>query len=239
MIKRIIYLIILLLLSLMLVEKIRNNVADRFVYPIVYNIGMKNNNAAILLASGKIKQDIGQYENAKVVYTYVVQHPELMKQKNAEEKAYNYLGNVFYLLADYSNAAKSYYLVLKKDPTNREAFLKFIRINMAYGNVEPIIPLMNSYVARRPTDTTGYTELCAAHGRLGDFITARKNCQMAIKHGRNNARAHYDYAVLLEENNFGPDAEKELQLAKKIQPDIKSRKELEELLFKYKEQLGK
>lgn len=237
MIKRIIYLFILLLLSLMLVEKIRNNVADRFFYPIVYNLGMKNNNAALLITSGKIKQSIGKYEDAKIIYTYIVQHPDLLKQKNVEEQVYNNLGNVFYLLADYSNAAKAYYLVLKKDPTSREAFLKFIRINMAYGNTEAIIPLMNSYAARRPTDTTGYTELCAAHTRLGDFITARKNCQMALKHNRNNARAHYDYAILLEQNNFGADAEKELKQAKKIQPDIKSRKELEDLLFTYKEQL--
>ena len=226
-------------MMLVLVEKVRNSIVDKIIFPMVNNIGMTNNNAGLIVKSGDLKQYVRKYDEAKDIYTYVIQHNKLAEQKNALELAYYSLGNTFMKKGDYTNAAKAYYLVLRRNYTHKDALLKFSRINMAYDNLDVIIPLAEVYSARRPRDAEPFAELCAIYDRKDNFVAARKNCVFAIKYNRNYARAHYDYAAVLKKNGYPEEAEKELRLAKKIQPGIKSRRELEDILRSYKQQVSK
>ena len=236
MFKRIIYLILLILLSVSLIESVRNKIADDILYPIVHNIGIQSNNATVIIFSGNLKRSLYKFDDAKKIFIYVIRNDDLSKQKNALESAYVNLGHTYYKDGDYSNAAKSYYLALKINPGNKSALMPFVRINMALGNTKQIIPIVDNYILENIKDATGYTELCGIYNRLEEYNSARISCQTAIRKNRHYARAHYDYAVALNGIGFKKDAAKELQLAKKIQPGIKSREALEKILLSVKKE---
>lgn len=234
MLKRIIYLVFLISLSLLLIESIRYKIADKIIYPLVHGIGVQNNYADAIIWGGNIKRYVKKFDDAKKDYIYVIKKEDLSKQKNALEMAYLNLGHTFYKIGDYSNAAKAYYLTLKKNPGNKDALLPFVRINMAYENSSQIIPIVQSFISTDIKDSIGFTELCALYNRLEEFDVARVNCQNAIKNDKNYARAHYDYGVALLSLGFNKDSEKEFKLAKKLQPNIKSREKLEEIMLSVK-----
>lgn len=105
---------------------------------------------------------------------------------------------------------------------------------MAYGKYEQLIPLIDAYIAKNVNDPAGYSELCAVYNRLNDTNFAQINCKLAIKNNKYYARAHYDYSEVLKNLKQGRESEKELAQAKKLQPDIKSRAEVEEIMRSFK-----
>ena len=234
--KRIAYLVISIILILTLFENVRNKIAGDFLFPIVHNLGVNTHSAGIQLASGKILQYIGDYDQAEKVYTHIINDKNLSKQKKALERSYQFLGDALYKKGDYTNAVKAYFYALKKNPANRPALLKFVRINMAYNNTDQVFPVIYSYIDENKKDYTGYSELCGAYNRVGDYQMARIHCQLAIKSNRNDARSHYDLAVAYYHIGFKDEAKEEYTLAKKIRPGIKSREELESTLIEFKKQ---
>ena len=234
--KRVAYLFISIILILALFEGVRDKIAGNVIFPMLYNIGVNTNNARLQLASGKVLQYVKRYDDAERIYTNIINDKSLSGQKKALERSYQYLGDALYKSGDYTNAVKAYYYTLKKNPANKPALLRFVRINMAYDNTEQVFPVIYSYIDQNKKDYTGYGELCGAYNRVGNYNMARLHCQLALKNNRHDARAHYDLAVAYYNIGFKKEAKEEYALAKKIRPSIKSREELESKLVEFKKQ---
>lgn len=230
MIKKIVYLIVLVLMSLCVIENVRVAVLNKAVYPVLYVHAEKSNNLMSHIKCGQIKLAAKQYDEARDIFVSIIKKAVGRENERHRVLAYFYLGNVFYELEDYDNALKAYTYVLQKDAGNRKALKKFSRIMMAMGQYVDLYPYVSAYIKAKPRDSFGYSERCAILTRLEKYSYARKACEMAIKLRKSDARAHYDYAVLYEKQGFKDLAEDEYALAKGNQRNIKSREELEEML---------
>ena len=230
MVRKVLLLILLMLMSLCLVENIRVGLLDKVFYPILHAHAVKHNDFGLYVKCGQIKYAAAKYDEAKQDYAVVLQHARTSENKRYKLLAYYYLGNVFYQTEDYENALKAYAAVLKNDAGNRKALKKFSRIMMAKGEYAQLYPFVSAYIKTKPRDSFGYAERCAILTRLEKYSYARAACEKAISLRKGDARAHYDYAVLLEQQGFDKLAEDEYKLAQGNQRNIKSREELEEML---------
>ncbi len=230
MIKKIVYLIVLVMLSLCLVERVRLAVLESCVYPILYSQAEANSNYMLYIKCGQIKLMAKDYDAAQDLFTTVLSKATTSEHKREKLLAYYYLGNTFYEAEDYENALKAYVVVLKNEPGHRKALRKFVRIKMAMGEYISPYRFVTSYIKTKPKDSFGYTERCAILTRLNKFAAARVDCEKAIELRRTDARAHYDYAELMAKQGFKDLAADEYKEARAIQRKIKSREELEKML---------
>lgn len=230
MIKKIIYLVVLILLSLCVVERVRLAILDKCVYPVLHNIAENNKNYMFYIKCGQIKLMAKEYEEARDIFMTVLREAKTTSSKREKLLAYYYLGNTFYESEDYDKALKAYVVVLKNEPNNRKALRKFSRIKMAKGEYASLYPFISAYIKKKPNDSFGYSERCAVLTRLNKFSAAKQDCEKALQCRKSNARAHHDYAVLLEKQGFKDLAAKEYKEANAHQRRIKSREELEKML---------
>lgn len=230
MFKKIVYLVVLIILSLCVVERIRVSILEKCFYPSMYITAQKHSNYKLYLRCGQIKYMAKDYDMAQKIFTLVLRKATTSEHKKEKLQAFYYLGNTFYEMGKYDDALKAYAVVLKNEPDNRKALRKFSRIKMAKEEYVSLYPFIVSYIKAKPNDSFGYSEQCAVLTRLNKIVPARKACEKAIEIRRGNARAHYDYAVLLKQMGFKDLAEKEYQEAIANQRKIKSREELEKML---------
>lgn len=230
MFKKIVYLVVLIILSLCVVERVRIHIFDNWVFPSMYSTAKKDNNYMLYIKCGQIKLMAKDYNSAKSIFLTVLKGANSTNDKRVKNLAYYYLGNTFYETEEYDNALKAYAVVLKNDPGNRKALNKFSRIKMAKGEYVSLYPFINEYIKVKPKDSFGYVERCALLTRLDKLPHARKSCEQALEIRKGNARAHYDLAVVYEKQGFKDMAADEFKIARKNQPKIKSREELEEML---------
>lgn len=230
MFKKIVYLVVLIILSLCVVERIRIHIFDNWFFPSMYATAQKNNNYMLYIKCGQIKLMAKEYDSAKDIFLNVLRNANSAENKRVKNLAYYYLGNTFYESEEYEGALKAYAIVLKNDPGNRKALKKYSRIKMAKGEYVSLYPFINAYIKTKPKDSFGYSERCALLTRLDKLSHARKSCEQALEIRKGNARAHYDMAVVYEKQGFKDLAAEEYNLARKNQPKIKSREELEEML---------
>lgn len=230
MFKKIVYLVVLIILSLCVIEPVRIYILNNWFYPSMSIIARDKQDYMLYLKCGQIKIMTKEYDEAINNFKAILKNASTSDHKHEKLLAYYYLGNAFYLKEDYDNALKAYVVVLKNDPGNKKALKKFSRIKMAKGDYVSLYPFVNAYIKEKPKDSFGHCERCALLTRLGKFSHARKSCEEAISIRKGYARAHYDLAVLYEKQGFKELAEKEYTLARKNQPRIKSREELEALL---------
>ena len=227
MVKKIIYLVILIILSLCVVEKIRMAILDNAVFPIFDAISKDSTKYDMRVKCGQIKLYVRDYETAETILMEVIQQASTMTNKKEKYKAFYELGNVYYEMENYEDAVKAYELVLRENPTHRKALRKFARIKMAMRDYIPVYRYVNAYVKAKPDDAFGHTERCAVLTRLGKFSAARQSCEKALEIRKGYARAHYDFAVLLNAQGFKDLAKNELEEAIRHQPHIKSRNQIE------------
>lgn len=230
MFKKIVYLVILVILSLCVVERVRLYILENWFYPSMYITAQKNNNYMLYIKCGQIKLLAKEYQDAKAIFMTVLRNANTTDNKRIKTLAFYYLGNTFYETGEYDNALKAYAVVLKNEPANRKALKKFSRIKMAKEEYVSLYPFINAYIKAKPKDAFGYCERCALLTRLNKLPQARKSCEEAIAIRKGYARAHYDMAVVYEKQGFKDLAAEEYNLARKNQPRIKSREELEDML---------
>jgi len=230
MVKKIIYLVVLILLSLCVIEGVRVAIAEAVVYPILYSLAEKQDNFRLYIKCGQIKIMAKKYDEAREDLTYVIENSVTSKDKRNKVLALYYLGNTFYEEEDYDEALTAYAAVLKLDPINKKALKKFSRIKMAMGEYVSLYPYISAYVREKPKDSFGWAERCAVLTRLDKFTAARQCCEKAIELRKSNARAHLDYAILLEKRGFKDLAKREYTEAYAYQKRIKTREELEDML---------
>ncbi len=230
MFKKIVYLVVLIILSLCVIENVRVTILNKCVFPSMYTTAQKKMDYKALNRCGQIKFMAREYEAAENIFLSVLKNASTSEYKNEKQKAYLYLADTYYETSDYDDALKAYAVVLKNDPANRKALRKFSRIKMAKGDYVSLYPFVVAYIKAKPNDSFGYTENCALLTRLDKFSLARKYCEQALQIRRGNARAHYDYAVLLERQGFKDLAREEYKQAKFQQAKIRPREELEEML---------
>ena len=230
MFKKIVYLVVLIILSLCVVERVRIHIFDNWFFPSMYQTAQKNNDYMLYIKCGQIKLMAKQYDSAKAIFLTVLRSANSNDDKRVKNLAYYYLGNTFYETEEYDGALKAYAVVLKNDPGNRKALNKYSRIKMAKGEYVSLYPFVNAYIKAKPNDSFGYTERCALLTRLEKLPHARKSCEQALEIRKGNARAHYDLGVVYEKQGFKDLAAEEFNLARKNQPKIKSREELEAML---------
>lgn len=230
MFKKIVYLVILIILSLCVIERVRVYILDNWFYPSMSIIARDKQDYKLYLKCGQIKLMTKEYDQAINNFVAVIKNASTAEYRNEKIKAYYLLGNAFYESEDYSNALKAYVVVLKNDPGNKRALRKYARIKMAKEEYVSLYPFIAAYIKAKPKDSFGYQEQCAVLYRLGKYNIARKACESALEIRRGNARAHYDLATIYQKQGFKDLAEKEFTLARKNQPKIKSREELEALL---------
>lgn len=230
MFKKIVYLVVLIILSLCVFENVRVYILTNWFYPSMYLTARKDNNYMLYVKCGQIKLMAKEYDDAKNIFMTVLRDANSTENKREKLLAFYYLGNTFYENEEYDNALKAYAVVLKNDPANRKALRKYSRIKMAKGENASLYPFINAYIKAKPKDSFGYSEQCAVLTRLNKLSQARKACEQALEIRRGNARAHYDLAVVYEKQGFKDLAQEEYNLARKNQPKIKSREELEEML---------
>ena len=213
MIKKLIYLVILIILSLCVVEKIRMAILDNAVFPVFNAISKDSTNYGMRVACGQMKLYVRQYETAEEILLEVIQQASTMTNKKDKYKAFYELGNVYYEMENYEDAVKAYELVLRENPAHRKALRKFARVKMAMKDYIPVFRYVNAYVKAKPEDAFGHGERCAVLTRLGKFSAARQSCEKAIEIRKGYARAHYDFAVLLNAQGFKDLAKEELEQA--------------------------
>ncbi len=230
MLKKILYLVILILMSLCVVEKVRSYVLDNLVYPPLLSIAQGSDNNMLYVKCGQLKSITKKYDEAQELFLSVLQKTQNYKKDRARNLAFLYLGNTYYEQKDYDNALKAYSALLKREPGTKKALKKYSRILMAKGEYVELLPYVNGYIRVKPKDSFGHSERCAILTRLDKLGPARNSCEQAILCRKSDARAHYDLAVLNAKAGFKDMAQKELELAKKHQPRIKSRGELERML---------
>ena len=230
MIKKIIYLVVLILLSLCVIESVRIMLADKFFYPIVSGIAKNSTNYDLKVNCGRMKLFAKDYDVAEEIFVDIIENAPILTDKAAKYKAFYELGNVYYETEQYIEAAKAYELVLRNNIKNRKALKKFVRIKMAQKDYITAYRFVNTYVKEKPNDAFGHAEKCAILTRFGKFSAARVSCEKAIEIRKGYARAHYDYAVLLKSQGFNDLAQKEYDLAISHSRHIKSRGELEKSL---------
>ncbi len=230
MFKKIVYLVVLIILSLCVIERVRVAILDKCVFPSIYLQAQKNEDYKAYIKCAQIKILARDYERAETLLLTVLRNATTQEHKNEKQKAFFYLGNSYYETGDYENALKAFAVVLKNDPGNRKALKKFARIKMAKEEYVSLYPFINAYIKAKPKDSFGYTENCALLTRVGKYNQARRFCQQAIEIRRGSARAHYDYAVLYDKMGFKDLARDEMKQAKAQQAKIKSREELEAML---------
>lgn len=230
MFKKIVYLVVLIILSLCVVERVRVYILKNWFFPSMYTMAQRNNNYMLYIKCGQIKLMAKDYDDAKNIFMTVLRNASTADNKRVKILAFYYLGNTFYENEEYDNALKAYAIVLKNEPSNRKALTKFSRIKMAKEEYVSLYPFINAYIKAKPKDAFGYCERCAVLTRLNKLPQARKACEEAIAIRRGYARAHYDMAIIYEKQGFSDLAKEEYTLARKNQPRIKSREELEEML---------
>lgn len=230
MFKKIVYLVVLIILSLCVIENVRVTILNKCVFPSMYTTAQKHQDYKAMVRCGQIKYMAREYETAQTIFLAVLRNASTSDYKDEKQKAFFHLANTYYEIGDYDNALKAYAVVLKNEPSNRKALRKFARVKMAKGDYASLYPFVAAYIKAKPNDSFGYTEGCALLTRLDKFAQARKFCEQAIQIRRGNARAHYDYAVLLEKQGFKDLAAEEYKQAKMQQTKIKSREELEAML---------
>lgn len=230
MFKKIVYLVVLIILSLCVIERVRVYILENWFFPSMYATAQRNNNYMLYIKCGQIKLVAKEYDDAKDIFMTVLRNANTTNNKREKLLAFYYLGNTFYESEDYDYALKAYAVVLKNEPSNRKALKKFSRIKMAKGEYVSLYPFISAYIKAKPKDAFGYCERCALLTRLNKLPQARKSCEEAILIRRGYARAHYDLAVIYEKQGFKDLAADEYNLARKNQPRIKSREELEEML---------
>lgn len=230
MFKKIVYLVVLIILSLCVVENVRVYIFENWFFPSMYLTAKKDNNYMLYIKCGQIKLMAKDYDSAKSIFMTVLRDANSAENKRVKILAYYYLGNTFYVTEDYENALKAYAVVLKNEPGNRKALNKFSRIKMAKGEYVSLYPFVSAYIKAKPKDSFGYTERCALLSRLNKLSYARQSCEQALEIRKGNARAHYDLGDVYAKQGFNGLAEEQYNLARKNQPKIKSREELEEML---------
>lgn len=235
MFKKIVYLVVLIVLSLCVIENVRVTILNKCVFPSMYMTAQKKQDYKSLVRCGQIKFMAREYDTAQTIFLSVLRNASTSEHKKEKQDAFYHLANTYYETEDYDNALKAYAVVLKNEPGNRKALRKFARIKMAKGDYVSLYPFIAAYIKTKPNDSFGYTEGCALLTRLDKFPQARKFCEQAIQIRRGNARAHYDYAILLEKQGFKELAAEQYKEAKAQQSKIKSREELEAMLNVNKE----
>lgn len=237
MIKKIIYLIVLIILSLCVIESVRISIFDNVAYPLCDAVTKDSTNYNLRIVCGQMKLYTREYDTAEEIFVDVIKHTSSMNNKKEKYKAVYELGNVYYEREQYEEAVKAFEIVLKENPAHRKALKKFSRIKMAMKDYIPVFRYVGEYVKLKPNDAFGHSEKCAVLTRLGKFSAARISCEKALEIRKGYARAHYDYAVLLNAQGFKDLAEKEYKEAIAHSRHIKSRNELEKSLnIKPKEQ---
>lgn len=230
MFKKIVYLVVLIILSLCVIERVRLHILDNWFYPSMYTTAQRTSNYMLYLKCGQIKLMCKEYDSAKAIFLTILKNANSAENKRIKNLAYYYLGNTFYEAEEYEGALKAYAVVLKNDPGNRKALKKYSRIKMAKGEYVSLYPFISAYIKAKPKDSFGYSERCALLTRLDKLSHARKSCEQALEIRKGNARAHYDMGLVYEKQGFKDLAAEEYDLARKNQPKIKSREELEEML---------
>ena len=230
MFKKIVYLVVLIILSLCVVERVRVYILGNWFFPSMYTMAQRNNNYMLYIKCGQIKLMAKDYDDAKNIFMTVLRNASTIDNKRVKILAFYYLGNTFYENEEYDNALKAYAVVLRNEPSNRKALKKFSRIKMAKKEYVSLYPFINAYIKAKPKDAFGYSERCAVLTRLNKLPQARKSCEEAILIRRGFARAHYDLAIIYEKQGFKDLAQDEYTIARKNQPRIKSREELEDML---------
>lgn len=230
MFKKIVYLVVLIILSMCVVERVRVAILDKCFFPSMYLRAQKTDNYKTYLKCAQIKILARDYERAETILLTVLRNATTQEYKAEKQKAFFYLGNSYFETGDYDDALKAYAVVLKNEPGNRKALKNFARIKMAKGEYVSLYPFVTAYIKAKPKDSFGYTENCALLTRIGKYSQARQFCQKAIEIRRGSARAHYDYAVLYDKMGFKDLARDEMKQAKAQQAKIKSREELEAML---------
>ncbi len=230
MFKKIVYLVVLILLSLCVVERVRIHVFDNWFFPPMYTSAQKSDNYMLYLKCGQIKLMAKDYDSAKEIFMKILRNANSVSDKRVKNLAFYYLGNTFYETEEYEGALKAYAVVLKNEPGNRKALKKYSRIKMAKGEYVSLYPFVSAYIKAKPKDAFGYTERCALLTRLDKLSHARQSCEQAIELRKGYARAHYDLGLVYEKQGFKDLANEEYDLAKRNQPKIKSREELEAML---------
>lgn len=227
MFKKIFCLVMFLFLSLLLIQNVRDFVADRILFPIVNTQAEKSNNPELMLYAARLKFYITDYDRTKEIIAKILKTPNIKNNKKVYEKSYLILGHTFYEEHDYANAFKAYYLLLKSEPRNKDALRKSVRILMAGNKAEAAIPLINYYLSKKPNDPFALVERCAVYTRLGKLIDAGRDCETAVKARRGYARGLYDYAVALDRIGFKKEAADYFKQATLRSKHIKPREEIE------------
>jgi len=230
MVKKVIYLVVLIILSLCVIEKVRICILDKCFYPVMSAIAKDSPKYGLKIKCGQIKALAKDYDTAMEIFVDVFQDAPTISNKKEKFKALYELGNIYYETEEYYDAVKAYTLVLKNYPEHKKALKRFAKIKMAMKDYVEAYRYINAYVKVKPDDAFGHTERCAVLTRLGKFSAARASCEKAIEIRKGYARAHYDYAVLLKAQGFNDLAQKEYDEAIKHSKNIKSRKELEKML---------
>ena len=150
MIKKIIYLVVLILLSLCVIESVRIMLVDKFFYPIVSGIAKNSTNYDLKVNCGRMKLFAKDYDAAEEIFVDIIENAPILTDKAAKYKAFNELGNVYYETEQYIEAAKAFELVLRDNIKNRKALKKFVRIKMAQRDYITAYPL--GFVAKWNAD---------------------------------------------------------------------------------------
>ncbi|MCM1010118.1 MAG: tetratricopeptide repeat protein [Fusobacterium sp.] len=230
MFKKIVYLVVLIILSLCVIENVRVTILNKCVFPSMYTTAQRKMDYKALNRCGQIKFMAREYDTAQTIFLSVLRNASTSEYKKEKQNAFFHLANTYYETGDYDNALKAYAVVLKNEPGNRKALRKFARVKMAKEDYVSLYPFVAAYIKAKPNDSFGYTEGCALLTRLEKYPQARKFCEQALQIRRGNARAHYDYAVLLEKIGHKDLAADQYKEAFAQQSKIKSREELEAML---------
>ena len=81
MIKKIIYLVVLIILSLCVVEKVRIAVLNNVFYPIMQSVAKDSINYGLKINCGQIKLYVRDYDVAEEIFLDVIQHAPTLTNK--------------------------------------------------------------------------------------------------------------------------------------------------------------
>ena len=107
MFKKIVYLVVLIILSLCVVERVRVYILENWFFPSMYATAQRNNNYMLYIKCGQIKLMAKDYDDAKNIFMTVLRNASTADNKRVKILAFYYLGNTFYENEEYDNALKA------------------------------------------------------------------------------------------------------------------------------------
>jgi tetratricopeptide (TPR) repeat protein len=135
---------------------------------------------------------------------------------------YQKIGSIHAELAEFDEAMSAYKKALEITPNSPESHLGVGDILLQHGKPEDAIAELNLVIASDPKNIAAHFRIALANLRMGHFAEAAAAAEKVLAVDANQPRAHYVRATALVRMDRKEDAEKELEVYRKLEAETRS-----------------